>query len=83
MGNVLTKAKKEVLADLPLGIKQLFTSITHLKEGEKVLVITDDNKREIGEFVYKYAKIFFETTMIVMPTREGHGAEPTEAVKQH
>lgn len=46
--------------DLPLGIKQLFTSITHLKEGEKVLVITDDDKREIGEFVYKYAKQFLK-----------------------
>lgn len=66
--------------DLPLGIKQLFTSITHLKEGEKVLVITDDHKREIGEFVYNYAKEFFETSMIVMPPTEGHGAEPTEAV---
>ena len=68
------------MTDLPLGVKQLFTSITHLKEGEKVLVITDDDKREIGEFVYKYAKQFFETSMIVMPPTEGHGAEPTEAV---
>ncbi|MFC5590074.1 aminopeptidase [Sporosarcina soli] len=81
MENVLTKTRKELLEDLPLGIKQLFTSITHLKEGEKVLVITDENKKEIGEFVYKYAKEFFETTMMVMPTREGHGAEPTEAVR--
>jgi len=70
----------EVLKEVPLGIRQLFTSITHLKEGEKVLVITDDNKREIGEFVYKYAKMFFETSMIVMSPRDGHGAEPTEAV---
>ncbi len=74
---------KELLndVDVPLGIKQLFTSITHLKEGEKVLVITDDNKKEIGEFVYNYAKKFFDTTMMVMTPRDGHGAEPTEAVK--
>lgn len=67
--------------EMPLGIKQLFTSITHLKEGEKVIVITDDNKREIGEIVYKYAKDLFETTMMVMPPRSGHGAEPTEAIR--
>lgn len=67
--------------DMPLGIKQLFTSVTQLKEGEKVLVITDDNKRDIGEFVYKYAKEYFDTTMIVMSPRDGHGAEPTEAVR--
>jgi leucyl aminopeptidase (aminopeptidase T) len=72
---------KEMPEDMPLGIKQLFTSITHLKEGEKVLIITDDNKREIGEFVYKYAKELFDTTMIVMPPREGHGAEPPETVR--
>ena len=72
---------KATLTEVPLGIKQLFTSITHLKEGEKVVVITDDNKREIGEFVYKYAKELFETSLIVMPTRKGHGDEPTEAVK--
>lgn len=66
--------------DLPLGIKQLFSSITQLKEGEKVLIITDDEKKEIGDYVYKYAKELFETSMIVMPPTTGHGAEPTEAV---
>src|SRR5690625_3765228 len=67
--------------DMPYGMKQLLTSITHLKEGEKVLVITDDEKREIGEFVYKHAKKYFETTMIVMSPREVHGAEPPAAVR--
>lgn len=67
--------------DMPLGIKQLFTSVTNLKEGEKVLVITDDNKKEIGEFVYKFAKEYFDTVLIVMPTRGGHGAEPPEIVR--
>ncbi|MEY8337658.1 hypothetical protein AALB16_06445 [Lachnospiraceae bacterium 62-35] len=71
---------REMPKEMPLGIKQLFTSITHLQEGEKVLVITDDNKREIGELVYKYAKELFETTMMVMTPRSGHGAEPTEAI---
>src|SRR5690625_4938052 len=67
--------------DMPLGMKQLLTSVTHLKEGEKVLVITDDNSKKIGEFVYKYAKKHFDTTMIFMSPREGHGAEPPEAVR--
>nr|WP_106779461.1 hypothetical protein [Lysinibacillus timonensis] len=67
--------------DIPLGMKQLLTSVTDLKEGEKVLVITDDNKREIGEFVYKYAKEYFDTTMIVMSPRDSHGAEPPETVR--
>lgn len=68
-------------ADMPLGMKQLLTSISNLKEGEKVLVITDDNKKEIGEFVYQHAKKHFETTMIVMEEREGHGAEPPATVR--
>lgn len=71
---------KEMSKDMPLGIRQLLTTVTHLKEGEKVLVITDDNKREIGEIVYQYAKEYFETTMVVMPPTAGHGAEPTEAI---
>ena len=65
---------REMPKDMPLGIRQLLTSITHLKEGERVLVITDDNKREIGELVYKYARDLFETTMMVMTPRPGHGA---------
>jgi len=71
----------ELPDDLPLGIRQLFTSITHLKEDEKVLVITDDTKLEIGQYVYSYAKRFFETTMVVMPPRAGHGEEPTDLVR--
>ena len=65
----------------PLGIQNLFTSITHMKEGEKVLIITDDGKREIGEMVYHYAKqVATDASMIVMEPRVGHGAEPPVAV---
>lgn len=67
--------------DMPVGMKQLLTSVTYLKENEKVLVVTDDNTKEIGEFVYKYAKMFFDTTMICMSPREGHGEEPPETVR--
>src|SRR5699024_9688726 len=66
--------------DIPFGMKQLLTSVTHLKEGEKVLVVTDDNTKEIGEFVYKHAKKFFDTTMIYMSPRDGHGEDPPETV---
>ncbi|MEI3609480.1 aminopeptidase [Pseudogracilibacillus sp. SO10305] len=68
--------------DMPFGMKQLLTSITHLKENEKVLVITDDNTKDIGEFVYKHASRFFETTMICMKQRTNHGEEPPEAVSK-
>ena len=70
----------EMSKEMPLGVKQLLTTVTHLKEGEKVLVITDDNKREIGELVYYWAKQYFETTMVVMPPTSAHGAEPTEHI---
>ena len=70
----------EMSNEMPLGVKQLLTSVTHLKEGEKVLVITDDGKKEIGELVYKWAKQYFETTMVVMPPTVSHGAEPTEHI---
>jgi leucyl aminopeptidase (aminopeptidase T) len=65
---------------MPLGIKSLFSSITNLKEGEKVLIITDDNKFEVGNYIYRYAKDLFDTTMVVMTARETHGAEPPEPV---
>ncbi len=67
--------------DIPFGMKQLLTSVTHLKEGEKVLVITDDNAKEIGEFVYKCTKRFFDTTIICMSPRDGHGEDPPETVR--
>lgn len=67
--------------DIPYGMKQLFTSVTYLKEDEKILVITDDNTKDIGEYVYKHAKRFFDTTMICMSPRDGHGEEPPASVR--
>ena len=65
---------------MPVGMQRLLTSVTHLKEGEKVLIITDDNQREIAEFVYQNTKRYFDTTMCVMPPRGSHGEEPTEII---
>src|SRR5690625_444169 len=66
---------------MPFGMKQLLTNITHLKEYEKVLVITDDHAQDIGRFVYKHAKKYFETTMIHMEPRNNHGEEQPETVR--
>lgn len=66
--------------NMPMGIRQLMTSVTRLKEGEKVLIITDDDQREIAEFVYGYVKKYFDTTMCVMTPRQSHGEEPTEMI---
>lgn len=66
--------------EMPIGLKQLFSTITYLKPEEKVLVITDENMLEVGNFVYQYAKDMFETSMIVMPARKFPGDEPTEGV---
>lgn len=51
---------KEMLKEVPLGIRQLFTSITHLKEGEKVLVITDDNKKKSVSSYINMLKCFLK-----------------------
>ena len=39
----------EMSKEMPLGVKQLLTTVTHLKEGEKVLVITDDGTSDRAE----------------------------------
>lgn len=66
--------------DIPRGIQSLLGAVTRLKKEEKVLIITDDNKLEIGQLIYRYAKERFDTTIIVMPTRAYHGEEPPEPV---
>lgn len=75
--------KEEINKDqsMPYGMKQLLTSITHLKSNEKVLVITDDGASDIGEFVYEHARKFFATSMIRMSPRKNHGEEPPDTVR--
>ncbi len=65
---------------IPKGIESLFGSVTRLKKDEKVLIITDDNKLEIGQLIFRHAKERFDTTMVVMPARSYHGEEPPEPV---
>lgn len=63
-----------------IGIQTLLTSVTNIQKGDTILVITDDNKIEIGKYVYEQVKDDYETTMMVMSPRSGHGDEPTEVV---
>lgn len=51
------------------------------KEGEKILIITDENKREIGYSIYENAKkLGFETLIVEMKAREINGEEPPKYV---
>ena len=67
--------------DMPIGIQNLLTDITDLKDDEKLLIITDDNNLEVAMYVYKYASVYFDTTMCVMKPRAFHGENPTELVR--
>lgn len=51
------------------------------KEGEKILVVTDENKREIGLSLYKNAqKLGFESLFLEMKSRQINGEEPPKYV---
>lgn len=62
------------------GCEVLLHSAAATKKGEKVLVITDDNSRHIGEEMYKCAKQFTEASLVCMEPTGSHGAEPTSAI---
>lgn len=85
MGNSKKEEKtmEQHANEMPKGIRNLFTSITHYKKGEKILIITDDNKMDIGQLVYRYAKQMAEdVAMAVMEPRKGHGSEPPKAIAE-
>jgi leucyl aminopeptidase (aminopeptidase T) len=51
------------------------------KQGEKILVITDENKRNIGLSIYENAKkLGFESLFVEMKAREINGEEPPKYV---
>lgn len=50
------------------------------KKGERVLVITDDTSKEIGEEMYKYASSYTDATIVQMPDRSTHGEAPTDMI---
>lgn len=49
-----------------------------VKEGEKVLVIADDNTREIGDLFLEEAKKITFAEMIIIPAAKVHGEEPSD-----
>lgn len=63
------------------GCEVLLFTCAGARKGEKVLVITDDSSKEVGELMYGYASGFTETTLVRMGDRNTHGAPPTEAVR--
>lgn len=68
------------MSNKPKGIYNLLHSISKIEDGDTILIITDDNKLEIGTYVYEHVKNDYETSMIVMQPTKGHGDEPTEVV---
>lgn len=62
------------------GCEVLLYTCAGAQEGEKVLVITDDSSKDIGELMYNCASNFTDSTLIRMHDRSTHGAAPTEAV---
>lgn len=62
------------------GCEVLLYTCAGAQQGDKVLVITDESSKEIGELMYNCASDFTDTTLILMRDRSTHGAAPTEAV---
>lgn len=69
--------------DLERGARIALEDCMGVKEGEKVLVVTDTVKRRIGEALFKVAsELRTEAMILVMLPRTRHGEEPPEAVAE-
>ncbi|MCI8506794.1 MAG: aminopeptidase [Lachnospiraceae bacterium] len=62
------------------GCEILLHTCGEVKKGERVLVITDNTSREIGEAMYACAADFTDATLVRMPDRSTHGEAPTAVV---
>jgi len=51
-----------------------------VKKGEKVLIITDDNLKKIGEDLYKAALTITEAEILIIPVGKRNGEEPPAEV---
>ena len=67
---------KEILE----GCKVLLHTCGAVKPEEKVLVITDDTSKEIGEAMYVCAAEYTDATLICTKDRTTHGEAPTACV---
>lgn len=63
------------------GCEILLHTCAETKKGEKVLVITDDGSKQIGELMYECAAKFTDTTLVRMSNRQTHGSAPTEIIR--
>ena len=59
----------------------ILSSCLAVKEGEEVLIVTDDTRKRIGEALYEAAgNLGCERLLMVMKERELSGQEPPKAV---
>ena len=54
------------MGEMPLGIRSLLGPITDLKPEERVLIVTDTEKFQIGKELFDWASKANETSMAVM-----------------
>ncbi len=69
------------MTDLDKSLRIAFRDCLAVKPHETVLVVTDDQRVELGTKFYLAAKQYArEALLAVMPVRENHGAEPPAAI---
>ena len=67
--------------DLLQAAKTALTTCMALNKDETLLIVTDDNKEEIGKALYQIGKdLAKETLLLVMPPARVNGQEPAAAV---
>lgn len=63
------------------GCAVLLNTCAGVRQGEKILIVTDDKSREVAEIMYECASEEHpDTTIVCMGVRQNHGQEPTAAV---
>ncbi|MCI8275840.1 MAG: aminopeptidase [Lachnospiraceae bacterium] len=62
------------------GCEILLHTCGEVKKGERVLVITDNTSKKIGEAMYECAAEFTDASLVLMPDRSTHGEAPTDAI---
>ena len=60
--------------------RKILVDCMGLKKGERVLVVTDTEKKEIGEILFQEAVKLGDAMLIVMKPTGRHGAEPPKEV---
>ena len=65
------------MGEMPLGIRSLLGPITDLKSEDRILIVTDTDKFQIGKELFDWASKVNETSIAVMTPRASHGDEPT------